>query len=148
LGGAERPDRELAAAARGRLDGTVFEYQRRSRQWPCLEAIMRRAGLVLFFFLASAMAVAAADESPLTPTDVRYLKTLGQSQADLKANQPTPAMLQRLHELINDPATMQKPKARADAVYRFLDHINARFVWCSDHPKDKDCDAYKPVSGP
>jgi hypothetical protein len=92
--------------------------------------------------LASATA-AVADDTPLTPTDIRYLKTLGQSQAELKAQQPTPAMLQKLHELINDPITAQKPKARADAVYRWLDHINAQYVWCSDHPKDKDCGDYK-----
>jgi hypothetical protein len=100
---------------------------------------MRRAALVLLICLASATTVAAADESPLTPTDVRYLKTLGQSQAELRASRPTPLMLQQLHALINDPATAQKPKARAEAVYRFIDHITAQFVWCSDHPKDKDC---------
>jgi len=56
-------------------------------------------------------------------------------------------MLQKLHELINDPATASKPKARSEAVFRELDHINAQFVWCSDHPKDKDCDGYKVASG-
>jgi len=109
---------------------------------------MRRAGLVLAFLLAAATAASAADDSPLTATDLRYLKSLGQSQADLKANQPTPAMLQKLHELINDPATAQKPKARADAVYRWLDHINAQFVWCSDHPNDKDCVGNKTAGAP
>jgi hypothetical protein len=107
---------------------------------------MRRAGLVLILLLASA-AAAAAQDSPLTAADLRYLKTLGQSQAELKANQPTPAMLQKLHELINDPTTTQKPKARSEAVYRWLDHINAQFVWCSDHPKDKDCDGSKVAGG-
>lgn len=107
---------------------------------------MRRAGLVLILFLASA-AAAVAQDSTLTAADLRYLKTLGQSQAELKANQPTPEMLQKLHELINDPATAQKPKARSDAVYRWLDHINAQFVWCSDHPKDKDCNGYKVAGG-
>lgn len=109
---------------------------------------MRRAGLVLGFLLAAATTAAAADDTSLTATDIRYLKTLGQSQAELKANQPTPAMLQKLHELINDPVTAQKPKARANAVYHWLDHINAQFVWCSDHPKDKDCDGYKTASAP
>lgn len=104
---------------------------------------MRRAGLVLFLIVASATAAVAADDSPLTATDIKYLKTLGQSQAELKAQQPTPAMLQKLHDLINDPATAKKPKARADAVFRQLDHINAQFVWCSDHPKDKDCEGDK-----
>lgn len=108
---------------------------------------MRRAGLVLGLFIAAAAASAAAQEAPLTATDIRYLKTLGQSQAELNANRPTPAMLQKLHELINDPATAQKPKARSDAVYRYLDHINAQFVWCSDHPKDKDCGGDQPAAG-
>jgi len=107
---------------------------------------MRPAGLVLILFLASAVA-AAAQDSPLTAADIKYLKTLGQSQADLKAQQPTPEMLQKLHELINDPATAQKPKSRSDAVFRQLDHINAQFVWCSDHPKDKDCAGYKVAGG-
>jgi hypothetical protein len=69
-----------------------------------LEAIMRRAGPVLFFWPS-----------------------------------PTPAMLGQLHQLINDPAAAGKAKARADAVNRLLDHIQAQFIWCSDHPTDKDC---------
>jgi hypothetical protein len=100
---------------------------------------MRRGGLVLFLWLSTATATLAADATPLTPADVHYLKTLGQTQADLAANQPTPAMLDQLHQLINDPATAGSPKARADAVNRLLDHIQAQFVWCSDHPMDKDC---------
>ena len=100
---------------------------------------MRRVGLVLFLWLSCAAATFAADATPLTAADVRYLATLGQSQADLAANQPTPAMLEQLHQLINDPATAGKPKARADAVYRLLDHIQAQFIWCSDHPMDKGC---------
>jgi len=109
---------------------------------------MRRAGLVVLLFLASATAVAAADEISLTATDVRYLKSLGQSQAELAASRPAPAMLQRLHEVINDPATAQKPKARAEAVYSVIDHITAQFVWCSDHPKDKDCAGEKTAASP
>ena len=100
---------------------------------------MRRAGLVLLFWLSSATAILAADPAALTPADIRYLTTLGQSQADLAASRPTPAMLEQLHQLINDPATASKPKARADAVYRVLDHIQAQFIWCSDHPMDRDC---------
>jgi hypothetical protein len=100
---------------------------------------MRRVGLVLFLWLSSATATFAADATALSPADVHYLKTLGQSQADLAANQPTSAMLEQLHQLINDPATASNPKARADAVNRLLDHIQAQFVWCSDHPMDKDC---------
>lgn len=100
---------------------------------------MRRVGLVLLLWLSSATASLAADATALTPADLRYLKTLGQSPADLAANHPTPATLEQLHQLINDPATEAKPKARADAVYRELDHIQAQFVWCSDHPADKDC---------
>jgi hypothetical protein len=100
---------------------------------------MRRVGLVLFVWLSSATATLAAEATALTPADVGYLKTLGQSQADLAANQPTPAMLEQLHQLINDPATAGKPKARADAVYRLLDHIQAQFIWCKDNPTDKDC---------
>jgi hypothetical protein len=100
---------------------------------------MRRVGLVLFLWLSSTTATLAADATALTAADVRYLKTLGQSQADLAANHPTPATLEQLHQLINDPATAGKPKARADAVYRQLDHIQAQFLWCSDHPTDKDC---------
>jgi hypothetical protein len=104
---------------------------------------MRRVGLVLFLWLVSATATLAADPTALTPADARYLQTLGQSPADLAANQPTPAMLEQLHQLINDPATAGKPKARADGVYRQLDHIQAQFVWCSDHPTDKDCGGAK-----
>jgi hypothetical protein len=48
-------------------------------------------------------------------------------------------MLEQLRQAINDPATAGKPKARADAVYRQLDHIQAQFIWCSDHPTDKRC---------
>ncbi|RAK51138.1 hypothetical protein DJ017_19435 [Phenylobacterium soli] len=88
----------------------------------------------------------AADPSPLTPADIRYLKTLGQSQAELVNMQPTAEMLDKLHQLINDPLTAQKPKARSDAVFRELDHISARSLWCADHPADKDCDGFKPVS--
>jgi hypothetical protein len=108
-----------------------------------LEAIMRRVGLVLFLWLSSATATLAADATALSPADVRYLNTLGQSQADLAANQPTPAMLEQLHQLINDPATAGKPKARADAVNHLLDHIQAQFIWCSDHPTDNDCGGAK-----
>ena len=74
---------------------------------------------------------------------MRYLTTLGQSQADLTANKPTPGDLEQLHQQINDPATASKPKARADAVYRVLDHIQAQFIWCSDHPMDKGCGGEK-----
>jgi len=100
---------------------------------------MRLTGLVLVLLLSVAGAAAAEDASPLTATDLRYLKSLGQSPADLTAMKPTAALLDRLHQLINDPTTAQKPKARSDAVYRWLDHIQAQFVWCADHPKDKDC---------
>jgi hypothetical protein len=108
-----------------------------------LEAILRRVGLVLLLWLSSATGALAADPTALTPTDVSYLKTLGQSQADLTASRPTPAMLDQLHQLINDPATAGKPKVRADTVGRFLDHIQAQFIWCNDHPADKDCGADK-----
>jgi hypothetical protein len=104
-----------------------------------MQAIIRRVGLVLFLWLSSTTATLAADATALTPADVRYLQTLGQSQADLAANRPTPALLEKLHQLINDPDTAGKPKARADAVYRLLDHIQAQFLWCSDHPTSKDC---------
>lgn len=107
---------------------------------------MRRVGLVLFFCLSSATATLAADATPLTPADVRYLSTLGQSQNALAANRPTPAMLQQLHQLINDPATAGKPKARAEAVYRVLDRIEAQFIWCSDHPSSTDCGGDKTAS--
>ena|SRR5436190_19311520 len=103
---------------------------------------MRRVGLVLLLWLSSATAALAA-ETPLTSADVRYLTTLGQSQKDLTANQPTPELLEQLHQVINDPATAAKPKARADAVYRVLDHIQAQFIWCSDHPTGKDCGGAK-----
>jgi hypothetical protein len=111
-----------------------------------LEAIVRRVGPVLFFWLSCATAALAADPTPLTPADVHYLTTLGQSQADLAANRPTPALLEQLHQAINDPATAGKPKARADAVYHLLDHIQAQFVWCSDHPTDKGCGSEKAAS--
>lgn len=100
---------------------------------------MRRVGLVLFLWLSSATATLAADATALTPADVRYLQTLGQSQADLVANHPTAADLERLHQLINDPDTAGKPKVRSEAVWRLLDHIQAQFLWCSDHPTSKDC---------
>lgn len=101
---------------------------------------MRRVGLVLFLWLSSATATLAADPAALTPADIRYLESIGQSRADLAASKPTPTMLEQLHQLINDPATAGKPKARAEAVYRHLDHIQAQFIWCSDHPTGKDCD--------
>lgn len=104
---------------------------------------MRRVGLVLFLWLSSAAAPLAAEATALTPADVRYLNTLGQSQADLTANRPTPAMFEELHRLINDPDTAGKPKARADAVNHLLDHIQAQFIWCSDHPTDQDCGGAK-----
>lgn len=107
---------------------------------------MRRVGLVLFLWLSCATSTLAADATALTPADVAYLKSLGQAQADLAANQPTRAMLEQLHQLINDPATAGKPKARAEAVYRQLDHIQAQFVWCSDNPTDKDCGGDKTAS--
>lgn len=101
---------------------------------------MRRVGLALILWLSSVAATAiAADLTALTPTDVKYLQGLGTSRADLAADQPTPAMLEQLHQAINDPATAAKPKARSDAVYRELDHIHAQFLWCSDHPTGKDC---------
>lgn len=107
---------------------------------------MRTAALVVFLALSLASPARAADPSPLTPTDIRYLKTLGQTQAGLMTMQPTPDMLDRLHQLINDPVTAGKPKARSDAVYRELDHINAHAVWCADHPADKDCAGFQPVA--
>ena len=107
---------------------------------------MRRVALVLFLWLSSATATLAADPTPLTPADVTYLTKLGQSQKDLAANRPTPADLDRLHQLINDPATAGKPKAREEAVWRVLDHIQAQFLWCSDHPSDKGCGADKSAS--
>jgi hypothetical protein len=100
---------------------------------------MRRVGLVLLFWLSSATATLAADPTALTPADVRYLQALGQTQADLTANHPTPAELEQLHQLINDPETAGKPKLRSDAVWRLLDHIQARALWCADHPTSKDC---------
>ena len=100
---------------------------------------MRRVGLVLFFWLSAATAALAQDAAALTPADVKYLTTLGQSPKALAANRPTPQDLEKLHQLINDPATAGKPKARADAVWRLLDHIEAQHLWCGDHPMDKGC---------
>ncbi len=101
---------------------------------------MRRVGLVLLLWLSCASAALAADApTALTPADVTYLTKLGQSQKDLAANRPTPEDLEKLHQLINDPATAGKPKAREDAVWKLLDHISAQFLWCSDHPSDKGC---------
>lgn len=107
---------------------------------------MRTIALVVFLAFSTVTAAHAADPTPLTATDIRYLKTLGQTQADLMHMQPTPDMLDKLHQTINDPATLQKAKARADAVYRELDHINAHAVWCADHPADKDCAGFQPVA--
>jgi len=107
---------------------------------------MRRVGVVVFLWLASATAALAADPTALTAADVKYLTALGQSQKDLAANRPTPQNLEKLHQLINDPATAGKPKAREEAVWRQLDHIHAQFVWCSDHPMDKGCGADKAAS--
>ena len=100
---------------------------------------MRRVGLVLILWLSSAAATPAEETTALTPADVRYLESLGYRQDDLADKKPTPTMLERLRQAINDPATAGKPKARADAVYRQLDHIEALFIWCSDHPTDEDC---------
>ena len=108
---------------------------------------MRRVGLVLFLWLTSATATVAADATALTPADVRYLKSLGQSPADVAANHPTPELLEQLHQLINAPETEGKPKARADAVLRLLDHMWAQYVWCSDHPNGKDCGGEKAATG-
>lgn len=107
---------------------------------------MRPIALVVFLALSAATAAHAADPSPLTATDIRYLKALGQTQSDLMNMQPTPDMLDKLHEAINDPATAGKAKARSNAVYRELDHINAHAVWCADHPADKDCAGFQPVA--
>jgi hypothetical protein len=107
---------------------------------------MRQVALGLFLWLSCATAAFAADPTALSPTDVHYLTTLGQSQADLKASRPTPELLEQLHNAINDPATASKPKVRADSVYRVLDHIQAQFVWCSDHPADKTCGNDKAAS--
>lgn len=100
---------------------------------------MRRVGLLLFLWLASATAALAQDATALTAADVKYLAALGQSQKALSANKPTLKDLEQLHQLINDPATAGKPKAREDAVWKVLDHIQAQFLWCSDHPGDKGC---------
>src|SRR5678816_1894538 len=107
---------------------------------------MRRVGLVLFLWLSAATAALAADATALTPADVTYLTKLGQSQKELAANKPTPQDLEKLHQLINDPATAGKPKAREEAVWRVLDHIQAQFLWCSDHPMDKGCGSDKAAS--
>ena len=56
---------------------------------------------------------------------------------------PTPGDYEKLHELINDPATAGQPKAWEDAVWRLLDHIEAEFIWCSDHPTVKGCGVEK-----
>ena len=107
---------------------------------------MRRVGLVLLLWLSSATATLAADPTPLTPADVSYLTRLGQSMKGLTANKPTPEQLERLHQLINDPATAGKPKAREEAVWRLLDKIEAQFIWCADHPTHKDCGSEKAAS--
>ena len=100
---------------------------------------MGRIGLALLLWLASATATLAAEPTPLTPADVSYLTRLGQSMKGLTAYKPTPEQLAQLHQAINDPATAGKPKAREDAVWRLLDKIEALFIWCADHPTDKDC---------
>jgi hypothetical protein len=107
---------------------------------------MRRVGLVLFLWLSAGTAAIAADATALTPADVTYLSKLGESPKDLAASRPTPEDLDRLHQLINDPATAAKPKAREEAVWKLLDHIQAQFLWCSDHPADKSCGADKAAS--
>ena len=107
---------------------------------------MRRVALVLFLWLSSATAAFAQGATALTPADVTYLTKLGQSQKELAANRPTPEDLDKLHQLINDPATAGKPKAREEAVWKLLDHIQAQFLWCSDHPSDKGCGADKSAS--
>lgn len=111
---------------------------------------MSRVGLVLFLWLSSATATAAlaADATALTPADVKYLTTLGESQKNLAASRPTPQDLEQLHQVINDTATAGKPKAREEAVWRVLDHIQAQFLWCSDHPSDKACGGDKAASVP
>lgn len=109
---------------------------------------MRRVGLVLFLWLASATASFAADPAALTPADIKYLTTLGQSQKELAASKPTAEDLEKLHQLINDPATAGRPKAREDAVWKLLDHISAQFLWCSDHPGDKGCGGAEKISAP
>lgn len=107
---------------------------------------MRRVGVVLFLWLSCATAALAAEPSPLTPADVSYLTKLGQSLKDLTANKPTPAQLEQLHQLINDPATAGKPKAREDAVWRLLDKIEAQAIWCADHPTDAGCGSERAAS--
>jgi hypothetical protein len=108
---------------------------------------MRRVGLVLFLWLSASTAAFAADATAaLTPADVSYLTKLGQSQKELAANKPTAEDLEKLHQLINDPATAGKPKVREEAVWKQLDHISAQFLWCSDHPMDKGCGADKAAS--
>ena len=101
---------------------------------------------MLFLWVASATATLAADATALTGADITYLTKLGQSQKDLTANRPTPQDLEQLHQLINDPATAGKPKAREEAVWKLLDHISAQFLWCSDHPMDKGCGSDKSAS--
>ena len=108
---------------------------------------MRRVGLVLFLWLSAATAALAADATTaLTPADVAYLTKLGQSQKELAANKPTAEDLEKLHGVINDPATAGKPKVREEVVWKLLDHISAQFLWCSDHPMDKGCGADRAAS--
>lgn len=108
---------------------------------------MRRVGVVLFLWLSCATAALAAEPTtPLTPADVSYLTKLGQSMKGLTANKPTPAQLEQLHQLINDPTTAGKPKAREEAVWRLLDKIEAQAIWCADHPTDAACGAEKAAS--
>ena len=107
---------------------------------------MRRVALVLFLWLSSQAAALAAEATPLTPADVTYLTKLGRTQKELAGHKPTPAQLDQLHQLINDPATAGKPKAREDAVWRLLDRIEAQFIWCTDRPTDKLCVAEKAAS--
>lgn len=107
---------------------------------------MRRVGVVLLFCLFCATAAPAAEPTPLSPADVSYLAKLGQSVKALTANRPTPAQLEQLHQLINDPATAGKPKAREEAVWRLLDKIEARAIWCADRPTDPDCGAEQAAS--
>ena len=107
---------------------------------------MRRVGVVLFLCLSCATAALAAEPTPLSPVDVSYLTKLGQSQKALTANRPTQAQLEQLHQLINDPATAGKPKAREEAVWRLLDKIEAQAIWCVDHPADPGCGAEKAAS--
>lgn len=98
----------------------------------------RAAGVALAIMLAvsgvSGAPRTAIDGVLLTDADFAYLATQEIKQINSILQKMGPKELRRLHNLINDDATGQDPKARTNAVLELLGGFEANQKWEAENP--------------